>query len=191
MAGAARYTAILDANVLYPQLVRDLLLSLAACGLYHARWSADIHEEWTRNLKAKMPDLGPKVDAIVDAMNRSVPDCLVTGYERLIPVLELPDAGDRHVLAAAIVGHADAIVTFNLKDFPAEVLKAFDIEAQHPDEFVMNQLQLHEVRALTAVKEMRARWKNPSRSAEELLTLLEARGLPQTAEHLHSALGLI
>ena len=146
MAGAARYTAILDANVLYPQLVRDLLLSLAACGLYHARWSADIHEEWTRNLKAKMPDLGPKVDAIV---------------------------------------------TFNLKDFPAEVLKAFDIEAQHPDEFVMNQLQLHEVRALTAVKEMRARWKNPSRSAEELLTLLEARGLPQTAEHLHSALGLI
>ena len=191
MAGSARYTAILDANVLYPQLVRDLLLSLAACGLYHARWSADIHEEWTRNFKVKMPDLGPKIDAIVDALNRAVPDCLVTGYEQLIPALKLPDVDDRHVLAAAIVGHADTIVTFNLKDFPAEVLKTFDIEVHHPDDFVMNQLQLHEVRALTAVKEMRARWKNPPRSAEELLILLEARGLPQTAEHLHNALGLI
>lgn len=191
MAGSARYTAILDANVLYPQLVRDLLLSLAACGLYHARWSADIHEEWTRNFKVKMPDLGPKIDAIVDALNRAVPDCLVTGYEQLIPALKLPDVDDRHVLAAAIVGHADTIVTFNLKDFPAEVLKTFDIEVHHPDDFVMNQLQLHEVRALTAVKEMRARWKNSPRSAEELLTLLDARGLPQTAEHLHNALGLI
>jgi predicted nucleic acid-binding protein len=174
VAGSARYTAILDANVLYPQLVRDLLLSLAVCGLYHARWSADIHAEWTRNFKAKMPDLDSKVDAIVDALNRAVPDCLVTGYERLIPVLELPDADDRHVLAAAIVGHADAIVTFNLRDFPAEVLKTFDIEAQHPDDFVMNQLQLHEVRALTAMKEMRERWKNPSRSAKE--TVDAARG---------------
>ena len=191
MAGSARYTAVLDANMLYPQLVRDLLLSLAVCGLYHARWSADIHEEWTRNFKAKMPDLGPRVDAIVDALDRAVPDCRVTGYERLIPTLELPDAGDRHVLAAAIVGHADAIVTFNLKDFPSEVLKPFGIEAQHPDDFVMNQLQLHEIRALTAVKEMRQRWKNPPCGAKELLALLEARGLVQTAEHLHGALGLI
>lgn len=191
MAGSARYTAILDANVLYPQLVRDVLLSLAACGLYHARWSADINDEWTRNFKAKMPERADKVDGIVATLNRAVPDCLVTGYERLVPVLELPDPGDRHVLAAAIAGHADAIVTFNLKHFPTEVLAVFDIEAQHPDDFVMNQLQLHEVRALTAVKEMRERWKNPPYSAEEMLKLLEARGLTQTAEHLQGALKLI
>jgi hypothetical protein len=161
VAGSARYTAILDANVLYPQLVRDLLLSLAACGLYHARWSADINAEWTRNFIAKMPGNADKVPAIVAAMSASIPDSLVTGYERLVLGLELPDASDRHVLAAAIAGHADCIVTFNLKHFPADVLAHHDIEAQHPDEFLMNQLQLHQVTALTAVKEMRERWKNP------------------------------
>lgn len=191
MAGSAYYTAILDANVLYPQLVRDLLLSLAACGLYHARWSAHINDEWTRNFRAKMPEHGDKVMGIVAALERAVPDCLVKGYEHLTFKLELPDPKDRHVLAAAIAGHADAIVTFNLKHFPSEALAAFDIEVQHPDDFVMNQLQLHEIRALTAVKEMRERWKNPRYTAEEMLKLLEARGMPQTAEHLQGALKLI
>ena len=191
MAGSARYTAILDANVLFPQLIRDLLLSLAAGGLYHARWSADINEEWTRNFTAKMPDIANKAPGIVAALNRAIPDCLVTGYHDLIPGLQLPDAGDRHVLAAAIAGHADAIVTFNLKHFPADALARYGMEAQHPDDFIMNQLQLHEVRALTAVKEMRERWKNPPYTAAEMLTLLEARGLTQTAEHLQAALKLI
>jgi len=191
VAGSARYTAILDANVLFPQLVRDLLLSLAACGLFHARWSADINDEWTRNFKAKMPDSAHKVPAIVAALNRAIPDCLVTGYEPLVQGLALPDAGDRHVPAAAIAGHADAIVTFNLKHFPADLLAVHDIEAQHPDDFIMNQLQLDEVSALTAVKEMRERWKNPPYSASEMLKLLDARGLPQTAEHLQGALKLI
>jgi predicted nucleic acid-binding protein len=191
VAGSARYTAILDANVLFPQLVRDLLLSLAACGLYHARWSPDINEEWTRNLRRKRPELADKIPRIVDALNRTVPDCLVTGYRPLVPSLKLPDPADRHVLAAAIAGHADAIVTFNLRDFPAEILQVHGIEAQHPDDFIMNQLQLHEVRALTAVKEMRERWKNPPYTATEMLRLLALRGLSQTAEHLQGALKLI
>ena len=61
MAGSSRYTAILDANVLYPNLLGDLLLSLAAAGLYHARWSAQINEEWTRNLVANVPAIEPKI----------------------------------------------------------------------------------------------------------------------------------
>jgi len=61
----------------------------------------------------------------------------VTGYEDLIPGLHLPDPGDRHVLAAAIRGRADVIVTMNLKDFPDAVLNSFGIEAQHPDEFIL------------------------------------------------------
>ena len=71
-------------------------------------------------------------------MNASVPDCLVTNYEKLANSIELPDPGDRHVVAAAIVGHADAIVTFNIKDFPQAVLQPYGIEVQHPDEFLMN-----------------------------------------------------
>jgi len=78
-------------------------------------------------------------------MNASVPDCLVTNYKKLANSIELPDPDDRHVLAAAIVGHADAIVTFNTKDFPQAVLQPYGIEVQHPDEFVMNQLQLQKI----------------------------------------------
>ena len=51
-------------------------------------------------------------------LNASVPDCLATNYEKLANSIELPDPDDRHMVAAAIVGHADVIVTFNTKDFP-------------------------------------------------------------------------
>ncbi len=73
-------------------------------------------------------------------MNDAVRDCLVTGYEDLIASLSLPDPDDRHVLAAAIRADADVIVTYNLKDFPAETLAPFDIEAQHPDDFLVSLL---------------------------------------------------
>lgn len=191
MAGSSRYTALLDANVLYPQLIRDTLLSLAVERLYHARWSATIHDEWTRNLLKDRPELATKLAAVVERMNASVPDCLVTNYEKLAGSIELPDPDDRHVVAAAIVGHADAIVTFNIKDFPAAALQPYGIEVQHPDEFLMNQLQLQEIPALIAIKKMRARWSNPARSAQDLITAFEKRGLPLTADLLREAIALI
>ena len=86
--------------------------------------------------------MATKLPAVVALMNASVPDCLVTNYEKLAASIELPDPDDRHVVAAAIVGHADAIVTFNIRDFPEAVLRPYGIEVQYPDEFVMNQLQL-------------------------------------------------
>jgi predicted nucleic acid-binding protein len=191
LAGSSWYTAILDANVLYPQLLRDTLLSLAVERLYHARWSATIHDEWTRNLVKERPDMASKLPAVVALMNASVPDCLVTHYEKLADSIELPDPDDRHVVAAAIAGHADAIVTFNTKDFPQAVLQPYGIEVQHPDEFVMNQLQLHKIPALSAIKKMRARWTNPARSAQDLITAFELRGLPLTADLLREAITLI
>ncbi len=191
MAGSARYTAILDANVLYPQLIRDTLLSLAVESLYHARWSATIHDEWTRNLLKHRPELIDKLPLVVERMNASVPDCLVTNYEKLANTIALPDPGDRHVVAAAIVGHADSIVTFNTKDFPAAVLQPYGIEVQHPDEFLMNQLQLQEIPALRAIKKMRARWTNPARPAQQLIMAFEKRGLPMTADFLREAVTLI
>ena len=191
MAGSARYTVILDANVLYPQLLRDTLLSLAGANLYHARWSATINAEWVRNLAKNKPDIADKLSEVVKLMCASVPDCLVTHYEMLADSIELPDRDDRHVVAAAIVGHADAIVTFNLKDFPRAVLQPYGIEVQHPDEFVVNQLQLKKIPALSAIKKMRARWTNPARSAQELITAVELRGLPLTADLLREAAALI
>ena len=191
MAGSARYTAVLDANVLYPTLVRDLLLSLAPADLYHARWTHEIHDEWTRSLAKSRPDIASRLADVVALMNRAVPDCLIEGYEGLIPAIHLPDQDDRHVVAAAIAGHADAIVTFNVDDFPVEVLNAYNIEIQHPDTFILNQLHLHKIKALSAIKRMRVRWKSPPSTAEQLVQTLEARGLPIAADALREAVELI
>ena len=191
MAGSARYTALLDANVLFPALLRDVLLSLALADLYSAKWSADIRRELEAALLGKFPDMSDKVSNLADCMEEAIPDCLVTGYEGLIEGLHLPDSDDRHVLAAAIVGHADAIVTFNQKDFPQEVMDSFGIELQTPDEFVVNQLMLKGTVALAAIKAMRARWDRPPLSSEEFVDLLERRDLPQTAAHLRDQVTLI
>ncbi len=191
MAGSARYTALLDANTLYPAPLRDLLLSLAVDGLYHARWTARIHDEWTHNLAMNRPELAERLPQLVALMNRSVPDCLIENYEALIDGLALPDADDRHVLAAAITGHVDAIVTFNLKDFPAEVLGRYNIEALHPDDFVLNQLELRQIDALAAIKAMRARLRRAPQSAADLIATLERAGLAASAAHLRRAEALI
>lgn len=192
MAGSARYTAILDACVLYPAPLRDLLLSLAQAGLYHARWSDEIHDEWTRNLLLDRPDLTPdQLARTRELMNGSIPDSVVSNYGALVDRLSLPDPDDRHVLAAAIAGHADAIVTFNLKDFPRGTLHAYNIEPQHPDDFVLNQLELSEIAALSAIRRMRARLRNPPKTALELIDRLSLCGLPQTAARLRQAQELI
>jgi predicted nucleic acid-binding protein len=191
MAGSARYTVVLDANVLYPALVRDMLLSLATAGLYHARWTMQIHDEWARNLAKNRPEIADRLPEVVAQMNRAVPDCLVENYEGLIPAIQLTDQDDRHVVAAAIAGHADAIVSFNVDDFPLNELEKYNIEIQHPDTFVLNQIHLHKICALSAIKRMRARWRNPAFTAQELVSTLEARGLPFSADALREAVELI
>ena len=104
LAGSSRYTAVLDANVLYPTLVRDVLMSLAVEGLYHAKWSEQIHDEWVRNLSKDRPELADKLPAVVSLMNDAIPDSVVTGYQSLIPSLELPDEDDRHFSRSQLLG---------------------------------------------------------------------------------------
>lgn len=134
-------TAVYDANVLYPAPLRDLFIRLAQAGVVRARWTEEIHDEWVRNLLVDRPDLTPeRLLRTRTLMNDAVRDCLVTGYDHWIPTLSLPDAGDRHVLAAALCAGAEVIVTFNLKDFPSEFLVPHGIAAVHPDEFVVNLL---------------------------------------------------
>jgi predicted nucleic acid-binding protein len=191
MAGSAKYTAILDANVLYPNTLRNLLLSLASDGIYHVKWTTEITQEWSRNLVADRPDIASKIDRLVELVNLSVQDCLVEGYEYIIPTIELPDLNDRHVVAAAVVGHADAIVTFNLKDFPAELIDKFGVDVQHPDDFLMNQLQLRQFDALEVMRKVRGRYRNPQLSAKEFIELVSRNGLPQTAQYLQTHMGLI
>jgi predicted nucleic acid-binding protein len=139
-----QYTVVFDACVLYPAPLRDFLLRLSTTGLFAAKWTDHIHDEWVRNVLKSRPDLEGKLPRTRDLMNRAVPDALVTGYETLIEKLELPDADDRHVLAAAIRSGAQAIITFNLKDFPDDALAQYGIEAIHPDLFIEHQLDLHQ-----------------------------------------------
>jgi predicted nucleic acid-binding protein len=193
MAGSAHYTALLDANVLYPATLRDVLLSLARDGLYHARWSERIQDEWVRSLLARRPDLEPAaLRRTCELMAQAVPDSVVQGWQHIEPGLTgLPDVDDRHVLAAAICGHADAIVTFNLGDFPAAALAPFGVEAQHPDDFLLNQLDLNPIATLKSIKAMRARWRNPQLTALDLAAAIEKLQLPLVAARLREVAELI
>jgi predicted nucleic acid-binding protein len=123
MTPMSHYAALLDANVLYPAPMRDLMLQLAVTDLFKARWSGDIHREWIEALLREQPRRErAALERTRDLMDLHTRDALVTGYEALIPTLTLPDPNDRHVLAAAVVGRCDVIVTQNLKDFPEAVL---------------------------------------------------------------------
>ncbi len=172
------FTALLDACVLYSAPIRDLLLELATAGLFRARWTNDIHDEWVRNLLEDRSDLdAARLTRTRNQMDRAVPDALVIGYRELIEGLELPDSNDRHVLAAAIVGRADVIVTSNLKDFPAEVLALHGIEAQHPDTFLIHQRSLNEPLLLESVRKIRRRMTKSPKTPDEYLAILEKAGL--------------
>jgi predicted nucleic acid-binding protein len=177
------FTAFLDASVLYPAPLRDLLLELAVADLYRAKWSDAVHDEWIRAILRNRPDLTrAQLERTRDLMNAHARDALVTDFELLIDILELPDPDDRHVLAAAIKGRADLIVTANLKDFPSGLLDRWGIEAQHPDEFLTHQFHLSQPVFLQAVKTARLRLKNPPKSVEDYLDTLRAQGLLATVK---------
>ena len=181
------FTALLDANVLYPAPLRDLLLQLTTAKVFRARWTSAIHKEWIRAATANRPDIDPaKWTLLRNLMNAHAEDCLVTGYEPLIEVVTLPDPNDRHVMAAAIKGRADVIVTFNLKDYPAHVLETYDLEAQHPDVFVRHLIDLSPSAVVAAARTVRARLKNPPRAIGEYLQTLERQGLVSTVSELRA-----
>lgn len=117
-------------------------------------------------------------------MNTAVPDSLVTGHDDLINSLQLPDPDDRHVLAVAIRSDADAIITFNQRDFTESELEKYDIYTEHPDEFVSNMIALYTPRVISTVREMRGRLKNPQVSVDEFLSTLHQQGLPQAVSRL-------
>lgn len=188
---ADRFIVLLDANVLFPFRKRDILLRFYHAGLYRARWSGQILDEWTRNLLSLRPDLSASISSQLDAMHREFPEALVTGYERLIEGLELPDPDDRHVLAAAILSGAQHIITENLADFPADALEPFAIEAIDADDFLSRTYDLYPTEALQVCRATRVYYRNPPFTPSEFVLDLTAKGLPKLASRLRPNRGLL
>lgn len=181
----AKQTILYDACVLYPAPLRDFLMELAITGLFKARWTDQIHQEWIRNVLKNRSDLTlDKLTRTKQMMNACVLDCLVTGYEDIIETITLPDLDDRHVLAAAIQGEADIILTFNLNDFPISTTQNYGIAAQHPDDFVMSLIDLYPETICQVIEKHRSRLKRPPKTADEYLETLLTQGLSQSVQKM-------
>lgn len=184
------HIVIYDANVLFPAPLRDLLIRIAITGIVRARWSDLILDECFRNILKRRPELTEnRLQRTRDLMNRAIRDVKVTGYEPLIEGLTLPDADDRHVLAAAIRSNAQYIVTFNLKDFPKSALEPFGVEAKHPDDFILELIAVAPGAVAVAVHEQARGLKNPPTTLRELLDTLSVQGIPRSTAKLYELFG--
>jgi len=183
------YLAVLDACVLVGGGLRDTLLRLAETPrLYVPKWSSDIMEEVCRTLQnQKFKKSEQQTKHLHEELLKAFPEAWVTGYKDIEPDLK-NDPKDRHVLAAAIRCSAQTIVTFNLKHFPSSALQPFDIEAIHPDEFLVNQFYLDDTLVTRKFTEQAAAI---GRTVEEQLqSFHQTRALPLFVQTMADALSV-
>jgi predicted nucleic acid-binding protein len=172
------FVVIYDASVLYPGTLRDLLIRIAQSDFVQAKWTEQILDEMFAALKRNRPDLdSTRLDRTRTLMSAAVRDWKVEGYEPLVDALKLPDPDDRHVLAAAIRARAQVIVTSNLRHFPPDDLRQWDVEARSPDEFVRDQIGLDRAVVYAAVQQIADSWRRPPGSVDDVLDRLERSGL--------------
>jgi predicted nucleic acid-binding protein len=173
------FPAFLDTCVLYPAYLCDTLLRLAEASAYRPLWSADVLAELRRNLNER--GISPeRIDRRLAQMTRSFPDALVAGYDSLTDGMT-NHPKDRHVLAAAVRANAEVVVTFNLKDFPEPALKPYDVEAIHPDEFLLDQLDLYPGLTIDVLRHQAAAYRRVPNTVPDILVLLERAGVPRFA----------
>jgi predicted nucleic acid-binding protein len=178
------FCVVFDANVFFGARLRSLVIELAQTGIFRARWTTEINDEWSRNVAAKKGIHPSKLARTISDMESAVPDCLVEGYEPLIQSLIYTQAKDRHVLAAAIACGASAIVTFNLDDFSTDELARYGIHALHPDQFFLDIEDISSNQFLSAVKNDISHYVTPPLTVEQYLHDLEKAGVPKIAEYL-------
>jgi predicted nucleic acid-binding protein len=178
------FIVVYDANVLVGNTQRDLLVRIAQTGLVQAKWTDQILDEMIAAVQKSRPDIAPeKLARVRTLMIEAVPDCIVSGHEPLIAGLHLRDPDDRHVLAAAITSGAQVIVTAD-KDFTASALAPWDIEAKHPDDFVLDQMDINDRLVWGCVQQIAFQRSNPPATVEDVLEQLERSGLVQAAAAL-------
>lgn len=187
MIHSVRFTVVLDTNVVYPVIIRDVLFWFAHYDLYTPKWSEHIFDEWKRVMIKKGVTEG-EASRRIEKASLAFPDALVQNYKGLINHLQLPDKDDRHVLAAAIKTNANLIVTNNIKDFPRAYLQSFGLNAKTADVFLTDIIDLNQEQAIAAFREMVLNKKNPKIHEFEVLSQLRKAGLKDTADYLHALL---
>lgn len=181
----SRQRVVLDANVLYGNLTRDLLLSLFSEGLYEAKWTSDIMDEWVGHLLDNQPNVTPEKNRrTVLLMHQIRPSPLVENHQQYIHRINLPDKDDRHVVAAAVASGARKILTWNLRDFPEQILSMFGIVAESPDKFLAALVIEQPFEVVVVLRRMRERFKKPPMSVDHFFESLKKHRLHHTAEQL-------
>ena len=172
---ANRFTAFIDACALAGALRRNLLLTLAEAEFFRVRWSSAVLDETESAIlkileKKGAEDAAERASRARKAMERAFEEALVDDFDQFLCIgADLPDPGDAHVLAAALIIKADTIVTDNLKDFPTAKLESVGLEARSADAVIADTITLKPGRAVAAIRNMRERFKNPALDAEKLL----------------------
>ena len=177
--------ALLDTNILYPAGMRDIFIQLAVQDMYRPKWSADIFREWMRIDRRNNRKHDPaKVLRTQQQLNALDFAARIDHHQYLINDLVLPDLDDRHVLAAAIRGECDVIVTQNLKHFPDHVMEQYDIRALNADSFLQLLLETNTSGFLTSVRAILEKLNNPPLTLEKYLALRQRDGLEETVKRL-------
>ena len=176
--------AVLDACVLYPTVLREILQGAATVGLYEPVFSDRILREWV----LATAKLGPAAPAIAEGeaalLRAAFPKALTRDRPEIEARLVLPDANDVHVLATAIASGADAIVTFNAQDFPGHVLAAEGIARRDPDGFLWELQSRHPDTMAKVVEAVRAKAEAISGQPVPLKPLLKRARLYRLAKAL-------
>ncbi|MEQ9102028.1 MAG: PIN domain-containing protein [Imperialibacter sp.] len=189
LINSAHFTAVLDANVLFPVVIRDYLIWLSLYDLYTPKWSGKLLEEFTDIFQKRNLNLSPEqISRQVKLINKACPHALVEKYEAIIPSIKLPDENDRHVVAAAIKCNANVIVTYNVKDFPNEYLESVGLAAVDPDTFIADMIDLSPARCYEAFREMVLTKNKPPYEEQQYLDILRRNRLVQTADELEKHL---
>lgn len=175
---------LLDACVLYPTVMREVLLSVAKTGAFEPLWSARLLEEWARAVASNLPDQAAQARVEIALLRADWPNAEVQFSPETEARLYLPDPDDIHVLAAAIAGRAEVLVTSNLNDFPTRALAAHNILRRDPDGFLFDLWQEAPVNIAQACETVRHKAENLSGQPQPIRALLKKAGLPKLGKAL-------
>lgn len=181
----SRPIALVDSCVLHSACCRDLLIQLDIDGLLRLRWSKQILLEVEHSILRRRPDLSPtQLRRTFALMNKACPYALTESNTDLIGNNTLPDPNDNHILASAIQSDSKTILTFNLKDFPSTILRAYGIKAAHPDDWLIALHQSKSIEVKSSTEKCRARLLAPELSQKEYKAELKRAGLPRLSTRI-------